>query len=215
LDRPATRGDAVEVEVLGTVDGASPRRALVRRALAGAAVLGSAAFLGRRLEPADAAPSASQDAKIFNFALLLEYLQAAFYTRAVDGGALRGELRDFAETVSEHERDHVAFLRNALGSKARQRPEFDFGGATRDERQFAKTALLLENIGVAAYNGQAANLTKKALAAAVEIVSVEGRHAAWISDITGQDPAPRAADPGESAAEVAAALRATGFLKST
>jgi hypothetical protein len=75
--------------------------------------------------------------------------------------------------------------------------------------------VLLENTGGAAYNGQAANLTKKALAAAAEIVSVEGRHAAWVSDLAGQDPAPRAADPGVSASNVVSTLRRTGFLKAT
>src|SRR5207248_1558274 len=113
----------------------------------------------------------------FNFALLLEYLQAAFYSEAVANGRLQGEVRSFAETVSEHERAHVAYLRKALGADARPRPQFRFRGATNDERSFLKAAVLLENIGVAAYNGQAANLTKAALVPAAEIVSVEGRHA--------------------------------------
>jgi hypothetical protein len=43
-------------------------------------------------------------------------------------------------------------------------------------------------------------------------VSVEGRHAAWISVLAGVAPAPRAADSGLSAADVLARLRATGFL---
>jgi rubrerythrin len=188
---------------------------LMRRGIGVATFLGGGALLARHLEPAEATPSAAGDAEIFNFALLLEYLQAAFYTDAVSRGKLHGELRDFAEVVASHERDHVQFLRDTLGSKARQKPDFEFGDATRDEQKFARTALLLENIGVAAYNGQAANLTKRGLSAAVEIVSVEGRHAAWISDLTGKDPAPRAADPGQSATQVAAALRATGFLKSS
>ena len=72
---------------------------------------------------------------------------------------------------------------------------------------------MLENIGVAAYNGQVANLTKTAMARAVELVSVEGRHAAWISDLGGRPPAPRAADPGADASSVLAALRGTGFVK--
>ena len=75
--------------------------------------------------------------------------------------------------------------------------------------------MLLENLGVAAYNGQAANLTKRALAPAAEIVSVEGRHAAWISDLAGELPAPHAADPGKSAGEVVSALQATGFIQTT
>jgi rubrerythrin len=192
----------------------SPRRDFVRRgALGGAALLVSGSFLGLRLDAADAAPSKSQDQRIFNFALLLEYLQAEFYSKGLLRAGLRGEVRAFAETVSEHEQEHVAFLQKALGPKARQKPTFNFGDAMKDEKRFVATAVILENLGVSAYNGQAANLTKPALAAAAEIVSVEGRHAAWISDLAGQPPAPRAADPGVSAAAVVAALRRTGFLR--
>jgi rubrerythrin len=193
----------------------SRRRLVGRGVLAAAAVVGGVSLLGPRTRSAGAAPSAALDARIFNFALLLEYLQAGFYGEAVDTGRLKGEVREFAETVAEHERQHVAYLRRALGQHARRRPRFSFGDATRDERKFLRAAVLLENTGVAAYNGQAANLAKKALAAAAEIVSVEGRHAAWISDLAGQDPAPRAADPGAPAREVVATLRKTGFLRGT
>jgi rubrerythrin len=208
----ASRGVDLESDV---VDEARSRRDIMRRgAVGGAALLLGGKFAGRRLEAAAAAPpSQAQDVKIFNFALLLEYLQAAFYSDAVSRGGLRGEVRAFAETVSEHEREHVAYLEKALGVKARPKPTFQFRDATKSQRSFMATAVLLENLGVAAYNGQAANLTKPALAAAAEIVSVEGRHAAWISDLAGQDPAPRAADPGASAAEVVTALHRTGFIK--
>lgn len=191
----------------------SRRRLVGTGAAAGAAAVAGFSLLGSRAGPARAAPSAAQDQKIFNFALLLEYLQAAFYGEAVDHGRLKGEVRQFAEIVSGHERAHVDFLRKALGVHARRRPTFDFGDATKDERKFLDTAALLENTGVVAYNGQAANLTKKALAAAAEIVSVEGRHAAWVSDLAGKDPAPRAADVGASATAVASTLRRTGFIR--
>lgn len=172
-------------------------------------------MLGWGASTAAPAPSSALDQKIFNFALLLEYLQAAFYTEAVEAGALRGEIREFAEIVGGHEHEHVDFLEQALGRRARKRPTFEFGSATHDQQKFVDTAVLLENTGVAAYNGQAANLTKKSLAAAAEIVSVEGRHAAWISDLAGRNPAPRAADPGATADDVAATLQATGFIKSS
>jgi rubrerythrin len=192
------------------------RRQLVGRGvLAGAAAITGISLLGARGLSAAAAPSESQDQKIFNFALLLEYIQAGFYSEAVDHGRLRGEVREFAEIVSEHEREHVKYLQKALGPHARERPALNFGDATQDQPRFLAAAVLLENTGVAAYNGQAANLTKKALAAAAEIVSVEGRHAAWVSDLAGQDPAPRAADPGVSASNVVSTLRRTGFLKAT
>jgi rubrerythrin len=190
------------------------RRALVGRGMvAGGALAAGSAVLGWRATTAAPAPSRALDQKIFNFALLLEYLQAAFYTEAVDAGVLRGEVREFAEIVGGHEREHVDFLEQALGRRARKKPAFEFGSATQDQQKFLDNAVLLENTGVAAYNGQAANLTKKSLAAAAEIVSVEGRHAAWISDLAGRNPAPRAADPGATADEVAATLRGTGFIK--
>ena len=211
MDGSCGRSDRVPLNSTRT---ATTRRGLVGRgAAAGAAAIAGFSLLGPRTVRAGAAPSQAQDQKIFNFALLLEYLQAGFYSEAVEHGRLKGEVREFAEIVSGHERAHVDFLRNALGGRARERPSFSFSDSTRNERKFLEAAVLLENTGVAAYNGQAANLTKKALAAAAEIVSVEGRHAAWISDLAGVDPAPRAADPGASATAVASIIRRTGFLK--
>jgi hypothetical protein len=189
------------------------RRALVRAGGAGVAAGAVGSFFLVRAQPAGTAPSKALDREIFGFALQLEYLQAAFYAAAVDAGSLRGEVLEFAETVAEHEQAHVDFLRGALGRSAPEAPAFDFGRAIRDERSFLDAAELLENTGVAAYNGQAANLTKPSLAAAAEIVSVEGRHAAWASALAGHDPAPRAADPGEPARAITATIRRTGFLR--
>ena len=189
------------------------RHGLVRTggALVAAGAVGSLFLV--RAQPAGTAPSEALDREIFSFALQLEYLQAAFYAAAVGAGSLRGDVLEFAETVAEHEQAHVDFLRDALGASAPEAPEFDFGRAIRGERAFLDAAELLENTGVAAYNGQAANLTKPSLAAAAEIVSVEGRHAAWASALAGHDPAPRAADPGEPARAITATIRRTGFLR--
>jgi hypothetical protein len=190
------------------------RRGFVRRGAAGGSVLLAGGAMAAWLpNSAGSAPSPSLDRKIFQFALQLEYLQAAFYAAAVDAGSLRGEVLEFAEIVGGHEQEHVDFLKQALGSAAGATPSFDFGRATRSERAFLEAAVLLENTGVAAYNGQASNLTKESLAAAARIVSVEGRHAAWVSSIAGRDPAPRAADPGATAPAVAAILKRTGFVR--
>jgi Ferritin-like domain len=190
------------------------RGQLLRRgAVGGSVVLAGGGLLAWSPATAGSAPSQSLDRKIFQFALQLEYLQAAFYAAAVDAGALRGEVLSFAETVGGHEQEHVDFLRRALGSAAGEKPRFEFGRAMRNERTFLDAAMLLENTGVAAYNGQAANLTKRSLAAAAEIVSVEGRHAAWASSLAGRPPAPRAADPGATAAAVAAIVKKTGFVR--
>jgi hypothetical protein len=187
---------------------------LVRRgSVGGLAVVGGAALLSLQAEAAGREPSAALDRKILSFALQLEYLQAAFYAAALDAGSLSGEVLEFAQTVGGHEQEHVDYLKSALGAAAGAEPRFDFGSTVRDQRSFLDAATLLENTGVAAYNGQAANLTKKSLAAAAAIVSVEGRHAAWVSSLAGGDPAPRAADPGATAAAVTTTIKRTGFLR--
>jgi rubrerythrin len=196
------------------VVGRSTRGEFVRRgAVGGSAIFAGGALLAWLPATADAKPSAAQDKKIFAFALQLEYLQTAFYTTAVNDGALRGEVLEFAETVAAHEQQHVDFLVNALGSAAGAKPEFDFGQRTRSTRAFLDAAVLLENGGVEAYNGQAANLTRPSLALAAQIVSVEARHAAWVSILAGDEPAPRPADPGASAAEIAASIEHLGFVQ--
>jgi hypothetical protein len=176
------------------------------------AVFAGGLVFGRDLAVSDAPPSAAQDRRIFQFALQLEYLQAAFYADAVQRGALRGELLEFAKVVGGHERAHVAFLRKLLGPSAGSAPSFHFGDATRDAGRFGAAAYELENLGVSAYNGQGAKLTDGALTHAAEIVSVEGRHAGWIGTLLGRAPAPRAADPGLDASTVMAQLKATGFV---
>jgi len=198
----------------GTAGGAlSSRRDVLKIAIAGGGLLLGGVAAERVLGATSATPSAAQDRQILNYALLLEYLQAAFYEEALARARLQGELREFAEVVGEHERAHVAFLKKALGGSARVEPSFKFGRATRDQKKFASTARVLEDAGVAAYNGQAANLTRAALGPAVEIVSVEGRHAAWIRDIVGIEPAPRAADPGATVDDITASLKSLGFVR--
>ena len=192
------------------VEGQSRRRFL-RGTLAGGAVLSGAAFIGAR--PAHSQPSPAQDRKILNFALLLESLQAAFYREALARDLLRGELREFAQTVGANEEEHVALLRRSLGNRARPRPTFRFDQVLRSPDEFVRSAMTLEDAGVAAYNGQAANLTKEALLPALRMVSVEGRHAAWIRDLAGEDPAPFAADVGLSATAVTSTLRKAQLLQ--
>ena len=159
-------------------------------------------------------PSPGQDAEILNYALLLEELQTAFYDEAVAGGGLDGELLEFARVVAGHEREHVQLLRRALGTKARKAPRFEFRAATSSPQRFAAAALELEELGVAAYNGQAANLTRDALIAAARIVSVDARHAAWIRAIQDKPPASRPTDLPKTRREVLAAVDRTGFVRS-
>jgi rubrerythrin len=190
--------------------GASPnggtRRGVLRWTAAG--IVGSVA-MRYVATPARAAPglSAEQDRDILKFALTLEYVKASFYAEALEKDRLHGELRHFAEVAGGHEKEHVQALRKALGAHAQASPHITFGALTEDPRQFTSAAIALEETAVAAYNAHAANLRRHALAVALQIVSVEGRHAAWIRAVAGRAPAPRAADPGETVTQVLATLK--------
>jgi hypothetical protein len=179
----------------------------------GAALTAGAFALAAWPRTTASAPSAKQDAEILRFALTVEDLQAAFYADAIRRGALTGELLEFARTVGGHERAHAAHIRQALGAGAPEPGRFDFGDATADARRFEQTAIQLEEVGLAAYNGAATSLTPDALADAARIVSVEARHVSWIRDIVGENPAPDAADQPISASEAQAAVTRTGFVK--
>jgi Ferritin-like domain len=161
----------------------------------------------------ESAPSAKQDAEILRFALTVEDLQAAFYADAIKRGTLGGELLEFAQTVGGHERAHAAHIRDLLGASAPTARRFDFGDTTADAAAFGRTAIKLEELGLAAYNGAATSLTSDALADASRIVSVEARHASWIRDIVGETPAPRAVDRPISAQDAQAALSRTRFVR--
>lgn len=212
LTLEALDADGAEGEAYGALPRSTRMGLLQRGLLAGGTLAVGGVVIGGLPRLVAAAPSPSQDVKILNFALTLEYLEAEFYTRAVAGGALSGELLKFARTVKGHEVAHVSYLRSALGSKAVAKPTFDFKGTTDDPAMFQATSIVLEDTGVAAYNGQGPNLTKKTLAAAASVVSVEARHAAWIRDIAKKNPAPAAFDASKTMGQVLSAVKATGFI---
>ncbi len=63
---------------------------------------------------------------------------------------------------------------------------------------------------MAAYNGQAANVTAEVFVAAARIVSVEARQEAWIRSSAGRDPAPQTTDQPRTEAQVRAGHKALG-----
>jgi hypothetical protein len=221
--RPRAEGELVRVEVVDTRralrDGfdegkLADRRAFLERALGAGGVLVVGGFLIAGLPKlAASAASPEQDVKVANFALLFEYLQAAFYEEASAQEGLDEELSEFVAAVREHERAHVDLLKGFLGTAADPEPSFQFEDVFSDSGTVAATAVTLEDLGVSAYNGQATNLTPDALAAAASIVSVDARHAAWIRAIVGKQPAPDPTDTPKSQAEVLESLQTAGFVQ--
>jgi hypothetical protein len=199
-------------ETASKVDGPT-RAAFLRRAGVGAgAVLGSSALLGALPSLASAGVSKG-DVAILNYALTLEYLEAAFYTEAVAKGRFSGDVGKFARIVKAHEVAHVAALKSALGSAAVKKPKFDFKGTTANEAKFKATAQVLEDTGVAAYLGQVGRIkSPQILAAAGSILPIEARHAGWIRQINGVPGAPKAFEGSKSMSQVLAAVKGTGFI---
>ena len=159
------------------------------------------------------------DVDILNYALTLEFLEAAFYKEALSKGELSGESLAFAQVVAAHEQAHVEALQAALGSAATKAPTFDFKGTTNSEGTFQRTAQTLEDTGVSAYQGQAPEIkTPEVLASAGAILAVEARHAAWVRDIIGAGqsptPAPAAFNKAMTMKEVLDAVGQTGFIQS-
>ncbi len=186
-----------------------------RASFLGKASIASAALLAAIVAPPDAEAVSPSDAAILNFALTLEYLQSAFYTETERAGAVGSELARVPRQLGAVERAHVSALKNVLGRTAVKRPAFNFQGVTEDQVKFLKTAVAFEDLGAAAYKGQATRVDSPALlAAAVAIHSVEARHAAWMRYLAGVVPAARAFDEPKREGEVRAIVASTHFISS-
>jgi hypothetical protein len=189
----------------------SRAKLLKRAALLGGTALATGGLVTALPERATSASSRARDVRILNYVLRLESMKAAFYRDAAQGGALTGELQQLAEILARHERAHVLFLRNHLGSMADADRTYSFGDATRDAAMFATTARTLEETAVGGYIGQGPNLTRSLMVPFAQMCSVEARHVAWIADFLEDDPAPRPADQAKSPADVLAVIEQTGF----
>ncbi len=134
---------------------------------------------------------------ILNFALTLEFLEAEFYELGVNGNPdlIPAEDQPVFDQIRIHENAHVELLSGVLGDQAVEKPEFDFtAGGTfdpfNDYAQFQVLAQGFEDTGVRAYKGQASDLylagDDDLLTTALQIHSVEARHASEVRALRGQ-----------------------------
>ncbi len=147
---------------------------------------------------------------VLNYALKLEYLEAAFYNAGVAASTLTfsASERAYLVSIQGHENAHVNFLKGILGANAvaqtsqGQNGAYDFTGGFNtttntvtgtgpfttvltNSDTYLAVAQAFEDTGVRAYKGQAGNLlgNQVVLTAALNIHSVEARHAAAVRQI--------------------------------
>lgn len=178
---------------------------------------------------------------ILSYAYALEQLEAAFYTQVVNGSYYAGasaEEKVMLKDVHNHEVIHRDFFKTAISAAVDPElvlPELEFDFSSVDfgsRNQVLATSVVLEDTGVAAYNGagklidasDAAGQTYLLLAG--KIVSVEARHASAFRDLVNPGSTDFAGadvlvdlagsgvayDKALSPSEILSAVGATGFI---
>jgi rubrerythrin len=150
------------------------------------------------------------DLGILGYALTLEYLEAQFYSDAVKSGKLSGNVLAVAKQFGSEESEHVKAFEatiKKLGGKLPPKPTGKF--PLKNQKSILVLAASVENLGAAAYLGQAGNIeNKEVLGAALSIHTVEARHAAVLNQVTGMDITPDGAfAKPATAAEVLKAVK--------
>jgi rubrerythrin len=132
------------------------------------------------------------DVGIAKYALTLEYLEADFYQQAAASGMLKGQALELGKEFGEQEQQHVDALESMLkklGEKLPAKPKGKFPLDSQDS--ILNLAATVENLGAAAYLGQADKIKDpEILAAALSIHSVEARHASALNTALGKPATP-------------------------
>ncbi|MBF9254557.1 ferritin-like domain-containing protein [Pontibacter sp. 172403-2] len=157
--------------------------------------------------PVMAFAGTSEVMDVLKFALTLERLEYKFYEKGLSSGVIAQEDMNIFKAIRDHEKAHVEILETtiqSLGGNLEDVPgKFDFTAEGRLPSPFEYYDLFMalsqafEDTGVRAYKGQAPNLMDNdaLLTVALQIHSVEARHAAqirrmrgekgWISEVDG------------------------------
>ncbi|NEU56305.1 ferritin-like domain-containing protein [Halorussus sp. MSC15.2] len=227
-ERPEESIEALTENLGGGSD--SRRGFLKKGATASAAGLGLSAGAGNVAASGDGDETTTQaegqdevnPVAVLNYALVLERLEATFYTRGLEefsedeiessdiagnfGETVQSSLYDQLTTIRDHEQSHVDYLVKTiekLGGDPVSADQVSFAFPLESPSGFIKTGQTLETTGVSAYDG-AINLLKQdnLLTAAATVATVEGRHSAYLNGLTGKSPFPRAFDNAKPPAEI-------------
>ncbi|HVX43342.1 MAG TPA: ferritin-like domain-containing protein [Mycobacteriales bacterium] len=129
------------------------------------------------------------DVDVLNYALTLEYLEAAFYEQGNAANLLSGEEKARLAKIQTDEEAHVTAITQTiqkLGGSPVAKPTVDFGDSFDSRDKYLMTSHTFENVGVGAYLGAAGFIKDKTiLQAAAGIFGVEARHAAIVGNLLG------------------------------
>ncbi|WP_035557516.1 ferritin-like domain-containing protein [Hymenobacter sp. IS2118] len=198
----------VDPDVMGRLDTRRSVFSSLNTVSKRAALASAPAFLAAFFSKAYAGTTAGDPKEVFNYALTLEYLEEDFYKKmvaspffATASAAAQGAIRQ----ILKHEAAHVSLLKTVIttiGGTPIAPVTFKtatFATLTSFAKQL-EVAQLLEDTGVRAYKGRAGDLLGipdvnitgvgmvNPLQAALQIHSVEARHAAHIRYMRGQTP---------------------------
>lgn len=154
------------------------------------------------------ASSGTGDIAIVNYALTLEYLETAFYKKVIEAALFKGKVAALLRDFGAQEATHVEALKGTvtkLGGTPAAEPMAKF--PIENANQVAELAYTVENLGAAAYLGQAAKIQNpEVLAAALAIHTVEARHAATFGTLVKKSLTPDGAfaKPAEMSTVLAA-----------
>ncbi|ASV29222.1 ferritin-like domain-containing protein [Maribacter cobaltidurans] len=175
----------------------------------------------------------SGDLGVLNYAYALEQLEADFYTKVVNSfyANISDEERQVLTDLYNHEVNHRDFFKAAITAAVGENTdamlptlEFDYGSLDFSNRDAVLgTAKVLEDTGVAAYNGAGRLISDpNYLLIAGKIVSVEARHASAIrtlinpgsADFAGDDvvTVDTGLDVALNPSDILAAVGDTGFI---
>jgi Ferritin-like domain len=141
------------------------------------------------------ASSTTGDLGILNYALTLEYLETEFYAKVIAAKLFTGKVGSLVKTFGAEEATHVTALKAAvikLGGTPAENPKGKF--PIENATQVAMLAFNVENLGAAAYLGQAPLIQSPAvLATALSIHTVEARHASSLGTLVKKSVTPQGA----------------------
>ncbi len=169
------------------------RRSVLKGTVAlgvGATALSAFSFSGLGFtlgaQEAGAAPL-DNDVTILNYALTLEYIEAAAYKAINDAGVLTGRAAAYFKAFGQQEQDHVNALLATipkLGGTPVQAPALDFSSVPTDAAGIVKFFQTVEAVGVSAYLGAAPYIKNyDVLEAALSIHAIEAEHTAALADL--------------------------------